>query len=223
MKIQEMKTKESSGGYERVFNCKELGILLSKVQATVISNGTELERMILSQSTVIENLDDFISATEENKTENGIYVAPKKIVKESKRTVKGIEPDLVIFIVEHKRVCKIIEVKDGFMFDTKKVKGEKQNLEFFATQFGSRIPFSTDYYICCFNETDKGRIREGLKNEFELEHIMTGVELCDILKISYIDIRKKRIQDSENNIDYFVSELLKIDTVRNKISNLLTK
>ena len=52
---------------------------------------------------------------------------------------------------------------------------------------------------------------------------MTGVELCDILKISYIDIRKKRIQDSENNIDYFVSELLKIDTVRNKISNLLSK
>lgn len=223
MKIQEMKTKESSGGYERVFNCKELGILLSKVQATVISNGTELERMILSQSTIIKNLDDFISATEEDKIESGIYVAPKKIVKESKRTVKGIEPDLVIFIVEHKRVCKIIELKDGFMFDTKKVKGEKQNLESFAAQFGSKIPFSTDYYICCFNETDKERIREGLKNEFELEHIMTGVELCDILKISYIGIREKRIQDSEHNVDYFVSELLKIDTLRNKISNFLSK
>lgn len=38
--------KESSDGYTRVFGNEALGELMSKIQGTVISTGSELERLI---------------------------------------------------------------------------------------------------------------------------------------------------------------------------------
>ena len=51
---------DNNSGYKRVFDNEELGSLISKIQATVISNGSELERIILSKSTTISNLEIFI-------------------------------------------------------------------------------------------------------------------------------------------------------------------
>ncbi len=45
--------KESSGGYARVFGNQELGKLLSTVQGTVISAGSELERLIKEQNPIL--------------------------------------------------------------------------------------------------------------------------------------------------------------------------
>ena len=45
-KIEEMKKSKNSGGYARVLGNEELGGLISRVHSTVISNGTELERII---------------------------------------------------------------------------------------------------------------------------------------------------------------------------------
>lgn len=163
MKIQDMQPRTTSGGYERVFNNQKLGDLITKIQATVISNGTELERMVLSQSNVIDDVDAFLDDVTYGRQPEGVFVAPKKCVKKSWRTIPNIEPDILIFIVEKNRICKIVELKDGYMFDTKKVKGEKENLETFAEKFGSKIPFVTEWYICCFNESDKTVIKEGLK------------------------------------------------------------
>ena len=163
---------------------------------------------------LIDDLDVFLNGNAEDDARKNILIASKRIVDKSMFSCANLSFDFIIFYKCH---CKIIELKDGFMFDTKKVKGEKQNLEAFAAKFGSKIPFSTDYYICCFNEDSKEKIREGLKNEFKIEHIMTGVELCEILKISYEKIRRNRFLDSQSNLDYFVSELFKIDEVKNKI------
>lgn len=220
MKIEDMTPKETSGGYERVFNNKQLGDLITKVQATVIANGAELEKIILTKSNVIDNLDEFIDNVTANKMANGTYLASKKIIKKSAITVRGIEPDIIIFIVEQNRICKIIELKDGFMFDTKKVKGEKENLVTFTEKFGSKIPFVTDYYICCFNETDKEIIKAGMKNRFDIKHILTGKELCKTLNIDYNEIITKRRKDSVQNLEYFISELLKIEEVRNRMKNI---
>lgn len=44
----------------RVIGSDKLGQLLSRVQSTVISNGTELERLIVERSNLIENIDIFI-------------------------------------------------------------------------------------------------------------------------------------------------------------------
>ncbi|MBP3194163.1 MAG: hypothetical protein J6M05_00630 [Cardiobacteriaceae bacterium] len=221
MKIETMKGRQENSGYSRVFNDKELGFLLSKVQATVISNGNELEKIILSQCNVIEELNFFIDRVAENNIEDGIFVCEKKAIKNSRYAI-GIDPDLLIFIVGKKKVCKVIELKDGDSFDTKKSKGEKDNLQKFATVFGAKIPFITEYYICCFNQLDKEQIRQGFKNCFELENIMTGKELCEILRIDYEKIIADRNKDAQSNLEYFVENLLKIQSVRELIEEKLS-
>ena len=223
MKIENMKPKTTSGAYERVFGNKEVGDLITQIQATVISNGTELERMILSHCTQIDDVDSFITSVTHAVQANGIYVATKKVIKKSVHTVPGIEPDIIIFIVEQNRICKIIELKDGYMFDTKKVKGEKQNLELFTEKFGSKIPFVAEWYICCFNENDKAIIREGLKNEFDETHILTGREFCSILQIDYDEIIRQRHADCKQNLQYFIKELMTIDEVAELASTYTRK
>ncbi len=222
MKIQDMRPKTTSGGYERVFNNQELGDLITKIQATVISNGTELERIVLSQSKVIDDVDAFIDDVTYGRQREGVFVPPKKCVKKSWRTIRGIEPDFIIFIVEKNRICKIVELKDGYMFDTKKVKGEKENLETFTEKFGSKIPFVTEWYICCFNEEDKKIIKEGLKNEFDETHILTGREFCKILNINYDSIIEQRKNDGIENLQFFISEMLAIDNVADIIKRQLS-
>lgn len=222
MKIQDMQPRTTSGGYERVFNNQKLGDLITKIQATVISNGTELERMVLSQSNVIDDVDVFLDDVTYGRQPEGVFVAPKKCVKKSWRTIPNIEPDILIFIVEKNRICKIVELKDGYMFDTKKVKGEKENLETFAEKFGSKIPFVTEWYICCFNESDKTVIKEGLKNEFDETHILTGREFCEILNIDYDSIIEQRKNDGIENLHFFISEMLAIDNVADIIKKRLS-
>lgn len=52
---------------------------------------------------------------------------------------------------------------------------------------------------------------------------MTGEELCNIPEISYKNIINKRKEDMENNINYFIEELLSIDDIRRKIKEQLDK
>lgn len=213
--------KDGNSGYTRVVGNAELGQLLSRVQATVISNGNELERLITQRCNLIENIDVFIEdTTRGNNVQNGVYLCLKKTFKKSKKyaeSVKGIEPDMLIFIVESYRVCKVIELKDGDAFDTKKSQGEKEHLEKFATLFGAKIPFVTDYYICSFNQNDKNLIMAGFKGVFSLEHILTGKELCQILGISYQEILDIRRRDTEENFAYLIAEMMKIPEVREEV------
>ena len=213
--------KDGNSGYTRVVGNAELGQLLSRVQATVISNGNELERLITQRCNLIENIDVFIEdTTRGNNVQNGVYLCLKKTFKKSKKyaeSVKGIEPDMLIFIVESYRVCKVIELKDGDAFDPKKSQGEKEHLEKFATLFGAKIPFVTDYYICSFNQNDKKLIMAGFKGVFSLEHILTGKELCQILGISYQEILDIRRRDTEENFAYLIAEMMKIPEVREEV------
>lgn len=218
MKIIDAKGRQDGGsGYTRVLGNEKLGQLISRIQATVISNGTELERIIVSKTNCIDDLDVFINDVTYANKEDGVYLCQKRILKKSKYAYKGIEPDLLIFIVQKKRICKVIELKDGDNFDTKKSESEREHLEQFAIHFGAKIPFITEFYICCFNQEDKDNIREGFKNKFEIEHIMTGRELCETLKIDYESIINQRKIDMEDNFSYFINELLEIDDVKELI------
>ena len=187
--------KFGESGYTRVIGNTQLGQLLSKVQATVIANGTELEKMIVERCKTIENIDDFIKSVTEGKINSGTYLCTKKILKKTqnyKACIAHIEPDMLIFIVSNQRICKIIEVKDGETFDTKKAAGEKENLIKFSQNFGVKIPFV-------------------------LQNILTGRELCEILNIDFDDIVRTRTQDSIENFDYFINKLLEIPEVREVI------
>ncbi|RIY31148.1 restriction endonuclease [Psittacicella hinzii] len=203
---------DGNSAYIRLFDNPQLGALISKVQSTVISNGSELERLVLSRCNVIQDLDIFIDNVAQNQQERGIYVCHKRTLRKSSyiEKVKGIEPDILIFIVENRYSCKVVELKDGDSFDTKKAKAEKNNLETFVLKFGSIIPFVTEYYVCCFNQEDKNLIYQGFKGEITYEHILTGKELCEILKIDYDEIIKIRKEDAVDNLNYFAEELTKI-------------
>lgn len=207
-------------GYTRVIGNNELGQLLSKVQATVISNGTELEKMIVARSNSISNIDDFIADVTASKINNGVFLCTKATLKKTikyKKAIDKIEPDMLIFIVSEQRICKIIELKDGETFDTKKVAAEKTNLEKFSQAFGVKIPFVIEYFICGFNQINKEIISKGMKGVFNMENILTGKELCEILNISFDEIIKTRKEDAKENFEYFIDELLKIKAVRDMI------
>lgn len=218
MKIRDAKGRsDGNSGYARVMGNEELGKLISKIQATVISNGSELERIITNLSNCISNLDTFLYDNASGNQKDGVYLCKKSILKKSKFAVKNIEPDLLIFIVQKNQVCKVIELKDGDAFDTKKSQGEKEHLEEFAKEFAIKVAFRVEYYICCFNQDDKNKIYDGFKKSFDMEHILTGRELCSILKIDYDRIINKRKEDSTDNFTYFISELLNIKEVRDAI------
>lgn len=224
MKIKNAKgRRDENSGYIRLFDNVKLGQLLSKAQATVISNGTELERLILSRTTNILDLDEFIDSVTDGTKPNGVYVCKKSVAKKSLLTIPKHEPDLLVFIVRKKLLCKVIELKDGDTFDTKKARGEQEQLEEYSVKFGARIPFVAEYYICCFNQEDKDVIETGFKGVFTREHIMTGRELCNILGIDYDDIVASRKADARDNVDFFISELLAIPDIKAKISKLLGK
>lgn len=213
-KICNAKVGSSSGGYNRVFDNDEIGRLMSKVQSTVISNGSELERIILSRTQNITILDVFIEGVTDGNVPNGTYVCTKRVLKKSSYKLDKHEPDLLIFIVQQRRVCRIIELKDGDAFDTKKASGEQESLERFNLHIGAKIPFVSDYFVCCFNQINKEEIVKGFKNVFGIEHVMTGKELCEILNISYEEIIEERKRDAKANIEYFYQQFKSIPIIK---------
>ncbi|WP_270978177.1 restriction endonuclease [Campylobacter helveticus] len=212
--------KFGESGYTRVIGNSQLGQLLSRVQATVIANGSELEKMIVERCNAIKDIDKFIDDVTQSKINQGTFLCTKRILKKTqnyKESIKSIEPDMLIFIVSRQRICKVIELKDGETFDTKKAKAEKENLVKFSQNFGVKIPFVTDYYICCFNQSDKTKIHIGMKGVFGLENILTGRELCEILGIDFDEMISLRNQVAKENLTYFIDELLAIPEIKAKI------
>ena len=109
MKIRDAKGRtDGNSGYTRALGNDELGRLVSRVQSTVISNGTELERIIVSLTNPIHDLDLFINNVTDGEQENGVYLCQKKVLKKSSYAIRDIEPDLLIFIVDRHRICKVI-------------------------------------------------------------------------------------------------------------------
>ncbi len=91
MLIKNAKGRKEGSGYTRLFDNEELGYLLSKIQATVILNGNELERIILSKSNLIDDLDQFITMIENNDNNiynDGIYTCSKKALNKSRYSIK---------------------------------------------------------------------------------------------------------------------------------------
>lgn len=223
-KIRNAKPKTSSGGYTRVFDNELLGDLIQKVQSTVISNGTELEKMITKESVLIENLDEFIDNVNDGKIKDGSYLCQKNTIKASEYKLNKHEPDIVIFKLDSGRKnCYIIELKDGDAFDTKKSDAELASLKLYKNHLGAKIPFVTNFFICSFNQTDKNVIVEGFKKRFSEDEVMTGKELCELLGIDYQKIIDKRKSDAPDNIEFFIDEITKIPVIVAKIHNKVTK
>jgi len=210
---------QSPSGYTRLFGISSLGNLMSRIQGTVISSGTELEKLIWERVQQIIDLDDFIS-TALNQPMIGIWVARKQQIKNSKAIHSKYEPDFLAFNPNN-RICYIVELKDGDQFDTKKSSGEYTSLHNFNNDISQSIPYSTHIYICSFNSATKKEIYDGFKHKFPINEIITGKELCELLDINYTDITNIRMNDQQNNVDYFIKELLRINAVKDAIMKYL--
>ena len=77
-KIRDARPQNSSGAYFRLIKNPKLAEIFIKAQSTVITNGTELEKIISEQSQLITNLDDFMKNIKSNKIIQGSYLCTKK-------------------------------------------------------------------------------------------------------------------------------------------------
>lgn len=212
--IENSKGRESGGGYERLFGNQLLGHLLSRVQASVISSGNELEHVIIAHSKSIADVDSFLAQQE---LPPGTYLITKKAIKKS-ALKSDQEPDLLVFEIEPPhRHCYIIELKDGDNFDTKKAAGEVALLQKFENHISKKLQFTTSIHVCSFNQNDKDKIVAGFKKKISIDMAMTGKELCDLLHIDYTEILGLRIGEQGKNFDYFISQLLEIPEAKEAI------
>jgi hypothetical protein len=224
VKIQDSKPKQSTGNYERLFANKQLGDLITKIQSAVISGGTELERIILAklkeQGCLIEDLDNFINTYQYKM--HGLFVITKKAFKQSKLLdFPSQEPDLVVINnTELNSQLNIIELKDGYIFDTKKTDGEQNSMQEFENFIAKKLPFTTQIFVCAFNCNDKNKIYTGFKGRFTINQILTGEEFCNMLNIDYQSILQHRDADAEANLQYFVMELMKIKEVADIVKDI---
>lgn len=219
-KISNAKPKSNSGGYERIFGNKALGMLMTRVHSAVIASGSELERMIgqlvKHDGRIIEDCKEFF---DRDITPDQVSIIPKQVLKKWEDVdFSKSEPDFVIVKnAGKKRHCYIIELKDGDMFDTKKAQGEKETLKSFENYISRHIPYTTSIHVCCFNQEDKSQIIAGFKGRITADEAMTGTEFCNLLGIDHNEITQSRKRDAKDNFGYFIDQLLKIDTVRDEI------
>jgi hypothetical protein len=111
----------------------------------------------------------------------------------------------------------------GDTFDTKKSSGELASMKAFAKWISRETGYQTSFYFCSFNQTSKSAIVHGAKRRFDITNAMTGQELCNLLNIDYDALRTKRQKEQPENLRYFISELLRIEEVRQIIKELLEK
>lgn len=222
--VSRAKDGRADGGYTRLLGNKELGSLISKVHATVISSGTELEKIILNKIDNFMTSEDFDSFVE-NRLSSGTYVINKKLFKEKFQNAlnTSYQPDFMVIVINDNNIY-IIELKDGDTFDTKKATGEivvledlKKLLEIYLKR-NKIVPKNGQFNIlirfCSFNQDDKNKIVEGLKNKISIDMAMNGRDLCDLLNISYEEIKTQRERDQKDNFEYFLQSLLEIEEIK---------
>ena len=215
VRIEDSKPGRRDGGYARLFNDADIGALASRIHATSIRAGTELEHIIKREAeaneTLIYDLDAFLS-----NGVDGVFLADKAAVKRS----IGIdfpeaEPDYLVFVRDGvKRHCYVVELKDGDQFDTKKSSGEVASLTRFSMQVGSTLPYQTAIRICSFNQIYPAAIVAGFKRTIDEGLVWTGREFCDLLGFDYDAIIRERRADAEANRHFLVEQLIAIPSIR---------
>lgn len=219
-KIKDAKGRDEStgeSGYERLFGNHELGQLLSKCHSSVISSGNELENAIANKVRSKGLSTEGIAVGDINKN--------KRIFKNAKTDSKGKKHDLgVDVVIEKSGKIKLIEVKDGDVFDVKKVAGEIESLDFAKEMLIKEKKLSEEnvtIHFCSFNAKNHEQIEYGAKGLLPKGAAMTGKELCDELGIDYDEIINERKGEQPENLEFFLKELVKISEVKKELKKML--
>lgn len=215
VRIDAGKPGRRDGGYARMFDDADLGALISRIHATSIRAGSELERIIEREAranqTHIPDLDRFLT-----NGADGVFIADKRTIRAARRIdFPGAEPDYLIFVRRgNRRLCYVVELKDGDQFDTKKSSGEVDSLTRFSTTVGSTLPYETAIRVCSFNQDDKAAIVTGFKRTIDESLVWTGREFCNLLGFDYDAIVEERRADAAANRRFLAQQLLNIPAMR---------
>ena len=215
VRIDAGKPGRRDGGYARMFDDADLGALISRIHATSIRAGSELEHMIEREAsanqTRIPDLDRFLG-----NGVDGVFIADKKTIRAARRIdFPGAEPDYLIFVRRgNRRLCYVVELKDGDQFDTKKSSGEVDSLTRFSTTVGSTLSYETAIRVCSFNQDDQEAIVTGFKRTIDESLVWTGREFCDLLGFDYDAIVEERRADATANRRFLAQQLLNIPAMR---------
>ena len=215
VRIDEGKPGRRDGGYARMFDDADIGALISRIHATSIRAGNELEHIVEREAranqTRIPDLDRFLA-----NGVDGVFIADKRTIKAARRiNFPGAEPDYLIFVRQGtRRLCYVVELKDGDQFDTKKSSGEVDSLTRFSTTVGSTLPYETAIRICSFNQGDKEAIVTGFKRTIDESLVWTGREFCELLSFDYDAILEERRADAAANRRFLVQQLFDMPAVR---------
>jgi hypothetical protein len=215
--------QDENSGYARLFGNQELGSLISRVQATVIRAGNELEA-ILEDRTPAHLKSDLGSAISGQRDLAGL--GSIRVVFQARlpatSTEAGGRADIIV-ISHQERLVSVVELKDGDTFDTKKASGELASMTRLARRIGEAIDYQHRIFFCSFNQDDKDAIVRGAKGRFSIDNVMTGSELCGILQIDYAGLRAERASEQPANLQYLVDSLLDIHEVREAIVRRLSQ
>ena len=206
---------DGDSGYARLFGDEALGALISRVHATAIRNGNELEDLLRASCPIrAAGLEERL-----NQPSLGLSRRLEAYFRESLPAEDGSRPTQVDVVVldNVQRSALVVEVKDGDSFDTKKADGELESILRVVRLLESGLRYECDHAFCCFNQSDKDVMLRGTKMRFDRSNLMTGPELCELLQLDYDALRLHRHFDAEDNLDYFLQELAEIPRVRARL------
>ena len=90
-----------------------------------------------------------------------------------------------------------------------------------SSRNAQHIQYRFQAHFCAFNQDNRQAIWDGFKRRITLEEAMTGRKFCQLLEIDHDAIVKARRADGADNVDFFLSDLVKIDSIRDKLGDLL--
>lgn len=124
---------------------------------------------------------------------------------QAKNELKIKYPDFIVILPESK-VIHIVEVKEGYLFDTKKAAGELAFLQAIKNTFQKYVPYKVNYYLTSFYQDNLTTIDSGLKKVFSQDHLLTGKSFCELIHINYeqfLHFRQEQLtKDQQDNCDY---------------------
>tara|TARA_Y100000310_G_scaffold34665_1_gene32828 strand:- start:159 stop:896 length:738 start_codon:yes stop_codon:yes gene_type:complete len=227
------KSNIHDSGYFRLCSNELIASLLQACHATVISNGTELEKFIRKYS-----IYKIVEKKEKMKKDGTPYASPQY--------VKGTEPtfDTVIEYYNNNknayfpkirisRECLeqvgiklsskknieldgvwvkdgkiyVTEIKEGASLDTKKSDGEIKMFKLLSELF-NYYNVNPDFFIVLWNLNDINDA--SIKSIEAVDYIITGADFSEIVKLDFIKLNKERQSDASINEKYIIEEMREI-------------
>ena len=225
--ISKSRPGREDGGYTRLLGNPALGALISRIHASAIAAGNELEKIIPQHALLFQSADitRFVSGA----LPPGNYLVCKRDIRQHFKPMIGssMEPDFLLICILGTRIY-VIELKDGDQFDTKKSFAEVQHLAAFRKDLVNWLrrtealsQFGVEFKVCFFNARTREEVVAGMKGHLPLANAWTGAEFCRALGISYETIVAQRRQEAEVNLRFVVEQLMSIEAVRAHAAALL--